>query len=114
MGIKKRPNTNPRLSKRERAARNQAKRAARNIENQRPRGPSMTKSGYTPSEAAQRAGEYFNSLPFEERAKLAPLLEHYRQMGLAEAQANAAAFVHKLGRRIDGIRDASQAEGLTT
>lgn len=34
---------------------------------------------------AQAASDYFNSLPFEERGKLAPLLEDYRRMGVRAA-----------------------------
>ena len=59
---------------------------------------------YVGSEESTAAGEYFNSLPFEERAKLAPLLEHYRQMGLAEAHAEINDVASNVKRRIEGIR----------
>jgi hypothetical protein len=59
-------------------------------------------SDYTPTAAAREASDYFNSLPFAERKKLAPLLEHYRQMGLAEMNDG----LRQLQRRTDArIRD---------
>ena len=59
---------------------------------------------YVASPAAAAAGVYFNSLPFEERAKLAPLLEHYRQMGLAEARKEIGRIAILLDVRIREIR----------
>jgi hypothetical protein len=45
----------------------------------------VSKERWRASPEAREASDYFNSLPQEERAKLAPLLEHYRQRGLAAA-----------------------------
>lgn len=64
----------------------------------------MAKNLFVGSEEASAAGEYFNSLPREERAKLAPLLEHYRQMGLAEAHAEINDVVTNVKARIERIR----------
>jgi hypothetical protein len=64
------------------------------------------KGAYTASPAALEASDYFNSLPFEERAKLAPLLDDYRQMGLAEALDNIDVARRRIEDRIRGIRDA--------
>lgn len=60
---------------------------------------------YHESDAAKAASAYFNSLPFEERQKLAPLLDHYRQMGLAEAFDYHEAARLRIQARIRGIRD---------
>lgn len=59
---------------------------------------------YTPSDAAREASDYFNSLPFEEREKLAPLLDNYRQMGLAEASAHLHRDLRIIDDRIRAIR----------
>lgn len=61
-------------------------------------------NAYLPSDAAKTAGEYFNALPREERAKLAPLLEHYRQMGVAEARDEIRVMARKLDERIDSMK----------
>jgi hypothetical protein len=60
---------------------------------------------FAPSLAAKEASDYFNSLPYEEREKLAPLLDHYRQMGLAEAFDRMQAAARNVGDRIIGIRN---------
>lgn len=59
---------------------------------------------YVGSEESTAAGEYFNSLPQEERAKLAPLLKHYRQMGLAEAHTQISDVVSAIKTRVERIR----------
>jgi hypothetical protein len=61
---------------------------------------------YAGSDAAQAASDYFNLLPQDERAKLAPLLEHYRQMGLAEAREQVQRTVTVLNARINTIAQA--------
>ena len=68
--------------------------------------PTQSSTAFTPSEAAQAASDHFNALPLEERAKLAPLLEHYRQMGLAEADHAVRHASHALQARIRNIRNA--------
>jgi hypothetical protein len=60
---------------------------------------------YTPSPAAREASDYFNSLPREQRKKLAPLLDNYRQMGLAEAAAAHRNTSTKIRQRIRGIQN---------
>jgi hypothetical protein len=63
---------------------------------------------FAPSEEAVAGSAYYNSLPREERRKLAPLLEHYRQLGLAEAaghQRAALAHAKERIRRIQGVKD---------
>lgn len=67
--------------------------------------PSSSQSSYVPSEAAMDASDYYNALPFEEKQKLAPLLEHYRQMGLAEVQDNLRKEVRRIDDRIRRIRN---------
>lgn len=64
---------------------------------------------WTPSEAARTAGDYFNSLPFEERKKLAPLLDEYRQMGMAEALDRMYSATQKVERRIHDIQSSGYA-----
>lgn len=64
-------------------------------------------SAYTPSDAAREASDYFNSLPFGEREKLAPLLDHYRQMGLAEAVGHLRRATLHINTRISGIHRAA-------
>jgi hypothetical protein len=64
---------------------------------------------YLPSAAAQEASDYYNALPYEERRKLAPLLDHYRQMGLAEAEREIAKVTRFIGARVQGIREADLA-----
>lgn len=67
--------------------------------------PSQSEPGpFMPSEAARAASDYFNALPFEERKKLAPLLDHYRQMGVAEANNHMRLVVQKNAKRIREIR----------
>lgn len=66
----------------------------------------MSNTAYVPSDAAREASDYFNSLPFEERAKLAPLLENYRQMGLAEARKEIGRIATLIDVRIRGIKAA--------
>jgi hypothetical protein len=61
-------------------------------------------SDYTPSVAAREASDYFNSLPAEERQKLAPLLEHYRQMGLAEMNDGLRQLQRRTDARIKTLR----------
>lgn len=61
---------------------------------------------HQPSAAARAANVYYNSLPFEQRQKLAPLLENYRQMGLAEAREYQVSAARQVESRITGIRDA--------
>lgn len=65
----------------------------------------MTSRSYVPSDAAREASDYYNALPFEERRKLAPLLEHYRQMGLAEAADRFRGSLSRVDARIRDIRD---------
>jgi hypothetical protein len=64
-------------------------------------------SKYVGSEAADKASDYFNSLPQEERAKLAPLLEHYRQMGMAEALDHLDLAAGRITSLIRKIKDGS-------
>lgn len=64
----------------------------------------MANNHYVGSEAANEASDYFNSLPYEEKAKLAPLLDHYRQMGLAEACGHLDRAAAHIAARITGIR----------
>jgi hypothetical protein len=64
----------------------------------------MSRDLYVGSEKSKAASDYFNSLPQEERAKLAPLLEHYRQMGLAEAHGRINNAAQVVRRRIEEIR----------
>ena len=61
-------------------------------------------AAWTPTPGAKEASDYFNSLPFEQRKKLAPLLENYRQMGIAEALDVMATAKRKLDARIGVIR----------
>lgn len=70
-----------------------------------PKGTVVT-DPYIPSDAANEAGDYFNALPTDERLKLAPLLEHYRQMGLAEAYEEMRRLAQRTRNRIDAIRAA--------
>jgi hypothetical protein len=62
------------------------------------------KAGRTP---AQEASAYFNSLPIEQRKKLAPLLECYRRMGIEEADRAIRAVSRKLDDRAREITAAS-------
>jgi cell fate (sporulation/competence/biofilm development) regulator YmcA (YheA/YmcA/DUF963 family) len=62
-------------------------------------------SAWTPSPAAKAASDYFNSLPFEQRCRLAPLLENYRQMGLAEAREMIEAVTTRIDGRVARIRE---------
>jgi hypothetical protein len=48
------------------------------------------------------ASDYFNSLPTEDRLRLAPLLEEYRQLGLREAAEYLRAAQRKLSERLSG------------
>jgi hypothetical protein len=59
---------------------------------------------WAPSPAAKAASVYFNSLPIEERRKLAPLLDNYRQLGLAEARDQVGKVALSLDERIARIR----------
>lgn len=72
----------------------------------------MSNSAYAPSEAAKAASDYYNALPIEEKRKLAPLLEHYRQMGLAEAHEKVSMVVETLDRRISRIKRAHEKVSL--
>lgn len=58
------------------------------------------------SDAAKEASGYYNGLPIEERRQLAPLLDHYRQMGLAEALGHLDKAKARITTRIESIRDA--------
>lgn len=60
---------------------------------------------YVGSEEYQAASEYWNSLPLEEKEKLAPLLDHYKQMGLAEAHTQISDVAANLKRSVERIRD---------
>jgi hypothetical protein len=60
-------------------------------------------SAYTPSDDARAAIDYFNSLPLDERRRLAPLLENYRQMGIAEALDDLTRVSRRLTERVAGI-----------
>lgn len=59
---------------------------------------------YVGSIASREASDYFNALPQEQRGKLAPLLEQYRQMGLAEARAEIQQVIRTIDSRVAGIR----------
>jgi hypothetical protein len=63
----------------------------------------MSDSRYDPSAAVQAASARFNALPREVRVELAPLLEHYRQLGVAEALDYVAGTERALRRRIDAF-----------
>jgi hypothetical protein len=63
---------------------------------------------------AQEASDYFNSLPFEQRKRLAPLLDDYRRMGLVEARDVIRRRLQKLDARIGelgAILDTASDEG---
>lgn len=64
----------------------------------------MSHNRYTESQAQKDASAFFNSLPFEYRSKLGPLLEWHRQAGMAEAMEHIDSVGRKLDDRIDGIR----------
>ena len=65
----------------------------------------MTERRYT----AREASDYFNSLPIEQRRKLAPLLEDYRLMGMQEALGKIEqGRAHVLGR-IRQLKDYTRA-----
>lgn len=49
--------------------------------------------------AAREASEYFNSLPIEQRRKLAPLLEDYRRLGIEEAMRDILSVQRRLNDR---------------
>lgn len=66
-----------------------------------------TMSVYAPSDVARAASDYFNSLPEEERIKLAPLLENYRQMGLAEAAGHMDLAIARTVSRVRNIQKAT-------
>lgn len=53
--------------------------------------------------AAEDASDYFNSLPIEERKKLAPLLEDYRRLGIMEALAAMNGVTRQLAARSRSI-----------
>lgn len=59
---------------------------------------------YIGSEEAADASACFNSLPVEERTKLAPLLELHRQQGLAEAHTQISDVASAIKTRIERIR----------
>jgi hypothetical protein len=63
----------------------------------------MSGQRYGRSQVAREASDYYNALPIEERRKLAPLLENYRQMGLAEAADGLHALLRRTDARIRGI-----------
>lgn len=71
-------------------------------------------SAYVPSDAAKMAGDYFNSLPREQRAKLAPLLEHHRQMGLAEARKELQRVLTLIDVRVREIRTRDEPQEITS
>lgn len=62
--------------------------------------------------AAQAASDYYNSLPFEQRRQLAPLLDDYRRMGIQEALRGLASVNHNLTLRVRGITAALDAPEL--
>jgi hypothetical protein len=68
----------------------------------------MSNARYLPNDAAEAASDYFNALPQEERAKLAPLLENYRQMGMAEALGHLDLAAGRIASRIRGIQERVQ------
>ena len=70
-------------------------------------------SNWNGSPAAEQARAYFNTLPIEQRAKLQPLLEHCRQMGLAEALDQVVAVQGRIESRIASIRDLRKPEDTT-
>lgn len=59
---------------------------------------------YFESPAAKASSDYLNSLPIEQRRMLAPVLEHYRQMGLAEAADTMRAGLAKVTERANQIK----------
>ena len=54
-----------------------------------------------PAAAVKAASDYFNALPYEERKKLAPLLEEYRRMGMREYAAAVAGATRKMKGRMN-------------
>jgi hypothetical protein len=46
------------------------------------------------------ASDYYNSLPFEERARLAPLLEEYRLLGMREVADSLSVLDLKMRTRM--------------
>lgn len=59
--------------------------------------------------AAQAASDYFNALPFEQRRRLAPLLDDYRRMGIEEALVGLRSVTNGLTQRVRGIATALDA-----
>jgi hypothetical protein len=55
--------------------------------------------------AARAASDYYNSLPFEQRRKLAPLLEDYRRLGIEEALRELHPIRNKLQQRVRDIQN---------
>jgi hypothetical protein len=49
---------------------------------------------------AEAASVYFNSLPREARAKLIPLLEEYRRMGMGEYQSHINLATKRMSERL--------------
>lgn len=70
----------------------------------------MTLSGR--SGAAQEASDYFNSLPLEQRKKLAPLLEEYRRMGIEEAARAVRAVSRQMDDRMRSIKRSHEESGV--
>lgn len=64
----------------------------------------MTATG---TNAAREASDYFNSLSRDERAKLAPLLEEYRRMGMAEYARAVKATARSMDERMRAIEASS-------
>lgn len=50
------------------------------------------------------ASDHYNALPFEQRQQLAPLLEEYRLMGIAEARRELDGVERQLRDRERSIR----------
>lgn len=61
-------------------------------------------------QAERDASDYFNSLTTEQRRKLAPLLEHYRLMGINEATQELYAVTRKMDKRMRGIVERAEAD----
>jgi hypothetical protein len=76
----------------------------------RENGDTMPRNLWVPSEAANEASDYFNSLPREQKARLVPLLEEYRRRGHIEAREIVTRAVEELDaqrRLVDALIERS-------
>lgn len=62
--------------------------------------------------SVREASDYFNSLPIEQRQRLAPLLEDYRRLGIEEAHLRIRQVGAQLKRRMLSIDASQKAEGI--